>query len=264
MRRLFFPLVAALTFTGCNDQLLLQSLEGDVSLSYTCSSFESVAGAEAELDLLEELSMTAYRHAMGNGRATEAAHLPLLRAERQLAELERAVVEYFCENRSALAAERVPIIRGPITTDSIAPEFSLPALVEDAEGQISEGSTLTLSSLRGRVVVVHMLATWCPPCQTGHQDLVEYIPDAPAGVDFLGIVTHDTPRIAVEWLRKNGGLPFTTLKDHRNRMANRYGIRAFPQLYVVAADGRVAFHSRGTTSMEELDAVLASLTTPDR
>jgi peroxiredoxin len=79
----------------------------------------------------------------------------------------------------------------------------------------------------------------------------------------MGIVTHDLPRTAVEWLRQNGGLPFTTLVDHRDRMANRYGIRAFPQLYVIAADGRVAYHGRGTTTMEALAAVLASLTDPE-
>src|SRR5690606_11344742 len=143
MIRLGCILVLCLGFAGCHDRLHLQSVEGDVSLTDSCSSVQSIAVAANELDLLDEMAMTAYRHAMGKGKTSEAAHLPLLQAERRHGELERAVVEYFCANRDALAVERVPIVRSPVTVGSMAPEFRLPALVAGDAGKISEGDSLS-------------------------------------------------------------------------------------------------------------------------
>jgi thiol-disulfide isomerase/thioredoxin len=38
--------------------------------------------------------------------------------------------------------------------------------------RVSDGKPLTTASLRGRVVVLNLWATWCPPCRTEMPDLV--------------------------------------------------------------------------------------------
>lgn len=258
MKRFLAVFAAGLLTSACSDELHLESQEGDLALTYSCSAFQAMAQGEAEFDLLEELAMTAYRHAMASGRSAEAANLPSLREARRFAELEQAVVDYFCRNRDAIASARPPIIRFPISVDSTAPNFSLPMLVEGRDGAITEGDRLSLGSLRGRVVVLHTLATWCPPCLTEHRDLIEYLPRAPEGVAFVGMITKDVPERAIAWLKDNGGLPFPVLVDHRDRTAYRYGITALPHLYVIDRDGRVVYHQRGEAGIDRLDAVLTT------
>ena len=57
---------------------------------------------------------------------------------------------------------RVPYLEGNVNggaapqTGFTAPDFTLETL---------DGGTVTLSELRGQVVVINLWATWCPPCR---------------------------------------------------------------------------------------------------
>lgn len=107
------------------------------------------------------------------------------------------------------------------------------------------GDTLELESLRGKVVLLNVWATWCPPCrdempglQQLHQELAGRglrvvgvsidgrgaLPEVRSflqeyGIDFT--ILHD-PELSVLKLLRSSGVPETLLVDRRGRVLQRW------------------------------------------
>ena len=131
-----------------------------------------------------------------------------------------------------------------------APDFSL-ALVD--------GSTLSLSDLRGQVVVVNFWATWCPSCAEELADLQSvWEAHQEQGVAFVGVAYQDDlsdvqRRVAAE------GLTYLVGLDQGDHIAAAYGITGVPETFVIDSEGQVVNVYIGPISPQELAAQLDSL-----
>lgn len=111
---------------------------------------------------------------------------------------------------------------------------SAPALVVERP----DGSRDSLAALRGRVVIVHFWATWCPPCR-------DELPGLLALADTLR-ADHDVALLAVsvddDWptLRGffDGAVPPAVVRLQTANGHLQYGASTLPDTYVVDRDGR--------------------------
>jgi cytochrome c biogenesis protein CcmG/thiol:disulfide interchange protein DsbE len=120
---------------------------------------------------------------------------------------------------------------------SIAPAFTLHKL--DGTGNVS------LSSYRGKPVVLNFWASWCETCK-GEAAVLErdWTSYRNRGVVFLGVDYHDLSSDARRFVSAHA-LTFPMLEDGSGNVTSLYGISQVPETYVLSRRGRVVAHLRG-------------------
>lgn len=119
---------------------------------------------------------------------------------------------------------------GPPKTGDIAPDFVL---------QSSEGAVRKLSNYRGKVVLVNLWATWCPPCIEELPVLDQLVADYEAkGLVVLGVAGDEDTQAVRDFLAKSP-VKFEVLLDPNGAIGTQYGITGYPETFFVDRQGRL-------------------------
>ncbi len=112
-----------------------------------------------------------------------------------------------------------------------APEISLPTF---------DGSTLTLSSLRGKVVVVDFWGKWCYWCMKGMPDMKKYYEKYQGKLEILGVNYGDTDEV---WRKtteeENLSWKHVKMEKSNQQILSDFGVSGFPTKVIVSKDGTV-------------------------
>lgn len=103
------------------------------------------------------------------------------------------------------------------------------------------GSAQTLDRYRGRVLVLHFWATWCPYCRTEIPNLSRLHEELGGqGVSVLA-VSVDEDRQALEQFLTRNTLPYPIIADVESSapISNDYAVSGLPTTYVIGRDGRI-------------------------
>ena len=127
---------------------------------------------------------------------------------------------------------------GAITaTGDAAPDFTLSTL---------DGATsYTLSDLKGQVVYIDFWASWCSPCRKSFpevQALQSEYKDRPFQVLALSLDRRAGDGLKFIQAQKS---TLTALFDDGGAVANAYGVRSIPSMFIVGPDGKVAYSTVG-------------------
>jgi cytochrome c biogenesis protein CcmG/thiol:disulfide interchange protein DsbE len=143
-----------------------------------------------------------------------------------------------------VAKAEKPLSEGP------APDFTL---------SLFDGGQITLSELRGQVVVINVWASWCPPCRDEAPVLErawrEY---RERGVTFIGVDYMDTEPAALAYLAEFG-ITYPNGPDLGSRIAQDYKVKGVPETFFIDPQGEIAEMYAGPLSEARLESILERL-----
>lgn len=108
-------------------------------------------------------------------------------------------------------------------------------------GPTLSGAPVSLATLRGRPVLVHFWATWCPVCELQQGTIQALARDH----DVITVAMQSGGTAAVRSYLGERGLSFPVIVDQDGRLAARFGVRAVPASFVLDGRGHVRFIEAG-------------------
>lgn len=117
-----------------------------------------------------------------------------------------------------------------------APDFTLKGL---------DGNDITLSSLKGKYLLLDFWGSWCVWCIRGIPELKEYYAQYGSKLEIVGIDNNDSEE-AWKNAVKEHELPWTHVKNERETsVLNDYAVEGFPTYVLINPEGKVVDYAVG-------------------
>jgi thiol-disulfide isomerase/thioredoxin len=148
---------------------------------------------------------------------------------------------------AALEAPPPPVLRA----GSTAPAFSLPAL--------GGGSPVSLSTFRGKPVIVNFFASWCRDCRA-ELGAVARVASATSGrLSVVGVDSNETSSAAARQLLAAADATYPVAVDAQAKVASEYLVQALPVTYFLSASGQVVGAALGPQTATSLERWVSRL-----
>ncbi|PTM88900.1 TlpA family protein disulfide reductase [Streptomyces sp. VMFN-G11Ma] len=137
------------------------------------------------------------------------------------------------------------------------------AAAPDLSGKTVDGKQLDVASFKGKVVVLNLWGSWCPPCRAeapGFEKVSQDLKDK--GVQFVGINTRDPGTSSALAFEKQYGVSFPSLYDPTGKLMLRFkkgtlNPQAIPTTLVLDREGKIAARSLAALSEDKLRRMIA-------
>ncbi|MFJ2832638.1 TlpA family protein disulfide reductase [Streptomyces sp. NPDC087263] len=133
----------------------------------------------------------------------------------------------------------------------------------DLSGETVDGKQLDVADYKGKVVVLNVWGSWCPPCRAEAPNFVKVAKDTAAqGVQFVGINTRDPSTAPAKAFEEEQGITYPSLYDPTGKLMLRFkkgtlNPQAIPSTLIIDRDGNIAARTLQALSEDKLREMLA-------
>jgi len=142
---------------------------------------------------------------------------------------------------------------GKAPSPALAPDFTLKTL---------DGQEMTLSKLKGKVVLLDFWATWCAPCREAIPHLINLQKTYQAkGVEVIGMSVDRGDVETVRRFVKSMDIPYPIMLTPEE-VSRNYGVTALPTTILIDKEGKIRQKLLGFTSeiSKQITSTLIELT----
>jgi peroxiredoxin len=142
------------------------------------------------------------------------------------------------------------------------------SLAADFKLQDLGGNTVSLRSMRGKVIFLNIWATWCGPCREEMPSMETLFQDLKHNPDFVVLavsVDRKGKAVVAPYVEKNG-FHFTVLLDPDNQISESYNVSGVPESFIIDRKGRIVAHHMGAfdwSRSDVKDALIALIDAKD-
>ena len=168
-------------------------------------------------------------------------------------------IKSFCRKAYILLAAVVLFAVTPtsVSAQDQAAEIAKTTLVKvgdkaaDFTVEMLDGKQITLSKLKGKVVLVNFWATWCPPCREELKHVQKEIIDRFKGKDFVFLpISRGEKKATVEAFREKAGYTFPMGLDPKQSIFKLFASNYIPRNFLIGKDGKIVYLSVGYDEKE--------------
>ncbi|WP_263410479.1 TlpA disulfide reductase family protein [Terriglobus tenax] len=119
------------------------------------------------------------------------------------------------------------------------------------------GKKVTLSQLRGKIILLNFWATWCPPCRKEMPDLQAiYDHFKSQGLVILSVSDEDSMKVA-QYIG-GAGFSYPILLDPGHKVATQYSVNGIPQTFVFNREGKLVARATDMRTQRQFLTMLAA------
>ncbi|MFD7316565.1 TlpA family protein disulfide reductase [Streptomyces sp. NPDC059883] len=133
-------------------------------------------------------------------------------------------------------------------------------------GETLEGQRLDVADLKGKIVVMNVWGSWCPPCRAEAPHFAKVAKETESkGVAFVGINTRDANKGPALAFEKDYGVPYPSLYDPTGKLIvngfprGSLNPQSIPSTIVLDRDGKIAARALMALDAEKLRKMIDPL-----
>lgn len=135
------------------------------------------------------------------------------------------------------------------------------AQATDFQVTLLSGETFRLSDQKGKVVLMNIWATWCPPCRDETPDLVDlYNKYKDQGYVTLGVSIDEQGESVVRPFMEEYDVTYPMYIDKDGTIMDKYGpTMGIPTTYIIGREGNLRYFAVGALTKKELEPRIKEL-----
>ncbi|MFZ3474993.1 TlpA family protein disulfide reductase [Streptomyces sp. 4.24] len=154
---------------------------------------------------------------------------------------------------------------GGVSTVAKADRVMAPKL----DGETVDGKTLDTTELKGKVVVLNVWGSWCPPCRGEAPYFAQVSKELVAAgqpVAFVGINIRDNTKENAAAFEETYGITYPSLFDPTGKLLLRFpkgslSLSAIPSTIILDKDGKIAARTLAAVNAEDLRSMIDPVVT---